>query len=173
MTVKIEEKKVLVAELKEIVNQSVSAIAAEYRGLTVSQMTELRSKARKAGVHMRVYRNTIARRAFQETDFACMVDALTGPLVLLLSRDEPGAAARILRDFIKANEKMQVRALALGAQLYSADQLGAIASLPSREEALTRLVCVMKAPVVKLARTLKEPVAEVVRVMGAVRDKKK
>lgn len=172
MAVKLEEKKALVAGLKQVALKSVSVVAAEYRGLTVSEMTELRSEARKAGLYMRVHRNTLARRAFQETDFARLADVLTGPLVLLLSQDEPGAAARILRDFAKTHEKVKVRAMAIGTQLYGSEHLATIANLPSRQEALTRLVCVMKAPIVRAVRTLKEPVAQMVRVMAAVRDSK-
>jgi large subunit ribosomal protein L10 len=172
VAVKLREKQEMVEALKAVAQKCVSAAVAEYRGLTVSQMTDLRSKARKANVYMRVYRNTIARRAFEDTEFSCLTEVLTGPLVLFLSQDEPGAAAKILRDFTKTNEKMRVRGMALGAKLYAPEQLDAIASLPSRTEALTRLVCVMKAPVVQFVRTVKEPVAQMVRVVAAVRDQK-
>lgn len=173
MPIKLDDKKAIVAELAEIANQSISAIAADYRGLTVSEMTELRATSRKAGVHMRVYRNTLARRAVDGTAFACLTDALVGPIVLLFSQDEPGAAARLLRDFIKAHENLEVRALALDGKLLGPDQLKAIASLPSREEALATLLSVMKAPITKFVRTVREPYAQVVRVLAAIADKKK
>lgn len=172
MAIKIDEKKAIVSELTEIANNAVSAIAADYRGLTVSEMTELRTKSRSAGVHMRIYRNTLARRAIKETSFACLTDVLVGPIVLLMSTDEPSAAARLLREFIKEHEKLEVRALALNGKLLAADQLKAVASLPSKEEALAQLLSVMKAPITKFVRTLREPYAQAVRVMAAVRDKK-
>lgn len=169
-----EDKKAIVAELTEIVStgKAVSAIAADYRGLTVAEMTELRRNARDSGVRMRVYRNTLARLAVEGTEFACLKEVLVGPTVLLFSVEEPGAAARVLRSFIKTHEALRVRALAMNGKLLAANQLDAVANLPSREEALTKLVFVMKAPVTQFVRTLKEPVAQFVRVVAAVRDQK-
>lgn len=172
MVMKLDGKKAVVAELSEVVKNAVSAIAADYRGLTVAELTELRAASRKAGVLMRVYRNTLARRAFVDTEFACLIESLVGPIVLLFSNNEPGAAARILRDFMKAHEHLEVRALALGGQLLGADQLKAVASLPSRDEAIARLMSVIQAPVTQFVRTLREPVAQAVRVLAAVRDTK-
>ncbi len=168
----IEEKKAIVTELTEIASHSVSAIAADYRGLTVSEMTELRKTARESGVKMRVYRNTLVRRAIKETPYACLDNVLTGPIVLLFSQEEPGAAARLVRDFVKQHERFEVRGLAIGGELLPPEKLKAVASLPSRAEALTLLVTVLKAPIVKFVRTLNEPVAQTVRVLAAVRDKK-
>lgn len=173
MSLNLEDKKAIVAELTQLASTSLSCVAADYRGLTVSQLTALRADARKAGVAMRVYRNTLARRAVKETSFACLNDALVGPLVLLFAREEPGAAAKLVRDFIKDNEKLEVRALALDGRLLGPDQLKAVASLPSRDEAIAQLMSVMKAPITKFVRTVKEPYAQVVRVMAAVRDQKK
>lgn len=172
MTLQLEDKKAIVAELVEVAKNSVSAAAANYRGLTVSQMTELRVAARAKNVKLRVYRNTLARRAFEDTDFACLRDALKGPIVMLFSQDEPGAAARLLKDFVEKFEPLEVKALALDGRLLGADQLKAVASLPSRDEALASLAAVLQAPVVKFVRTLNEPVAQFVRVMGQVRDQK-
>ena len=169
----LEGKKAVIAELSEIAKQSVSVVVADYRGLTVFEMTELRKNARKLGVKMGVYRNTLARRAIKETPYACLDEVLKGPVVLFFSQEEPGAAARLIRDFTKENERLAVRALALGGTLFSPDKLKAIASLPSRQEALTQLVAVMKAPITKFVRTLNEPVAQVVRVFAAVGDQKK
>jgi len=168
----LEQKQAIVAELSELAGKSISAVAADYRGLTVSEMTELRSVAREKGVVLRVYRNTLARRALKETSFACLEDAFVGPIVLLFSQEEPGAAARLLRDFIKKHENMEVRALAVDGQKLGSDQLEAVASLPSRDEAIALLMSVMQAPVTKLVRTLNEPVAQAVRVFGAIRDQK-
>ncbi len=172
MTLQLEQKKAIVAELAEVAKQSISAAAADYRGLTVSQMTDLRVAARAQNVKLRVYRNTLARRAFEGTDFACLREALVGPIVMLFSQDEPGAAARLLSDFVKKYEQLEVKALALDGQMLGADQLKAVASLPSRQEALSSLVVVLQAPVVKFVRTLNEPVAQLVRVMGQIRDQK-
>ncbi len=172
MALQLEQKKAIVAELVEVAKQSVSAAAADYRGLTVAEMTDLRVAARASNVKLRVYRNTLARRAFEGTDFACLREALVGPIVMLFSQDEPGAAARLLRDFAKKYEQLEVKALALDGQLLGADQLKAVASLPSRHEALSSLAAVLKAPVTKFVRTLNEPVAQMVRVTGQIRDQK-
>ena len=172
MALGLEQKKAMVAELTQMAKESVSVVAAAYRGLTVSQMTDLRSAARERGVRLRVYRNTLARRAFRDTSFACLCDALVGPMVLLFSQDEPGAAAKLLSEFIKKYERLQVCALALEGRLWGPDALMAIASLPSRQEALSSLAGVLQAPVVKFVRTLNEPVAQFVRVMGQIRDQK-
>ncbi len=171
MTLTFDDKKAIVTELTEVTGSAVSAIAADYRGLTVSEMTELRTNARQAGVLMRVYRNTLARRAIEETAFACLKEVLVGPIVLLFSQDEPGVAARLLREFIKVHAALKVRALVLDGNLLAPEQLEVIASLPSRKEALTQLVAVIQAPITKFVRTLKEPVAQMVRVMDAIRDK--
>lgn len=172
MTLRLEDKQAIVAELSEVAKHAVSAIAADYRGLTVSDMTDLHKSARDKGVHMKVYRNTLARRAIKETSFACLDEALTGPIVLFFAQEEPGAAARLIRDFVKQNETLEVKALAMDGQLLGPDQLKAVADLPSRDEAIATLMSVMQAPVTKFVRTLNEPVAQFVRVMGQVRDKK-
>jgi len=168
----LEQKKASVALFSDIASQAVSIAAAEYRGLKVSHMTALRVAARKNGVVLRVFRNTLARRALEGTQFACLADALTGPIVLLFSQDEPGAAARLLRDFIKTNESLKVRGFALEGKFIAGDQLQAVASMPSRFEALGQLASVIQAPVTKLVRTFNEPVAQFVRVLAAIRDKK-
>lgn len=175
MVLKLEDKKAIVAELAEVAAESISAVAADYRGLTVSEMTLLRMQSRQQNVKMRVYRNTLARRAFKDTRFAGLNEALTGPIVLFFGKEEPGAPARLIRDFIKktSNEKLMVRALALDGRVFPADQLKTVASLPSRHEALTSLVSVMKAPITQFVRTVREPVAQAVRVVAAVRDQKK
>lgn len=172
MPLNLEQKKAIVSDLAELAKVSISAIAADYRGLTVSEMTELRSSARAKGVKMRVYRNTLARRALEGTEFECLRDTLKGPIVLLFAQDEPGAAARMLQDFLKKSERLQVRALAIDGQKLGPDKLKAVASLPSRHEALASLAAVLQAPVVKFVRTLNEPVAQFVRAMGQVRDQK-
>ena len=168
MVLRLKDKEVIVAELKEIADSSLSVIAADYRGLTVSEMDELRNAARKSGVHLRVVRNTLSRRALQDTEFKCMHEALEGPVILAFSRNEPGAAARILKDFIVDHEKFVVKAIAVGGELFAANELDAVAKLPTRDEAIAMLMAVMKAPIVKLVRTLNETNAKLVRVVAAV-----
>ena len=172
MALNLEDKKAIVSELTAVASRSLSAIAADYRGMPVSAVNALRKSARDSGVLMHVYRNTLARRALQDTEFACLSDVLTGPIVLFFSQEDPGAAARIIRDF-KLSDKLQVRGLALSGRLLAPDQLKAVASLPTREEALARLLSVMKAPIVKFVRTVNEPVAQAVRAFNAVAEKKK
>lgn len=172
MALNLEAKKAIVEELSAVVAQSVSAVAADYRGLTVGEMTELRKQARDKGLYMRVVRNTLARRAVEGTEYACLTDALVGPMVLLFSQDEPGAGARLMRDFMKDHAKLEVKALALDGDLLGADQLKAVADLPSRDEALAQLMSVMKAPITKFVRTMAEPYASAVRVLGQIRDQK-
>ncbi|QLH42324.1 MAG: 50S ribosomal protein L10 [Coxiellaceae bacterium] len=172
MALKLEDKKAIVAEVSDVANSSVSAIAAEYRGLTVAEMTELRNKARQSDIYMRVVRNTLAQRALENTEYACLNSALVGPLVLLFARKDPGAAARLLRDFGKDHDKLVVKALALGGKLLGAESLKAVADLPTREQALGMLASVLIAPITKLARTLAEPQNMLARAVAAVRDQK-
>lgn len=173
MALTLEQKKAVVAEVAQDAARAISAVVADYRGLTVLEMTQLRKDARKVGVSLRVVKNTLTKRAFADTEFACLSEALTGPLVVALSTEAPGDAARLFKDFAKENEKLQVKALAVGGILYDASHLDAIASLPTRTEALTKLVVVMKAPIEKFVRTLAEPHAKMVRTISAVADKKK
>lgn len=168
----LEGKKTVVAEVAEIARGAHSVIAAEYRGMTVAEMTALRVKAREAAVHVRVVRNTLARRALQDTEFECMSEQLVGPLVLAFSEEEPGSAARVMRDFSKGNNKLVIKAAAFGGQVIDGTQIDVLATLPTREEALAKLLSVMLAPVSKLVRTLAEPQARVVRTLAAVRDKR-
>lgn len=167
-----EQKEAIVAEVAIVARSAQSAIAAEYRGLTVEQMTKLRFDARKAGVYLRVVKNTLARRALTDTGYACMSDSLKGPLVLAFSKEEPAAAARVMRNFAKDNDKLVVKAIALSGKLLTPGDLAALATMPTREEALSKLLAVMKAPIEKLARTLKAPADKLVRTMAAVRDQK-
>ncbi len=172
MSITLTQKQETVSELSALAGQSVSAIVADYRGLTVSDMTALRKSAREARVIMRIYRNTLARRALKGTEFSCLDDDLVGPTVLFFAQEEPGSAARVLRDFTKSNETLQVRALAIGGRRLAPSELKAMASLPSRDEALARLMAQMMAPVTQFVRTLNEPAAQLVRAVAAIRDQK-
>jgi large subunit ribosomal protein L10 len=169
---KLEDKKTIVSEVAGVAKQALSLIAAEYSGLTVEQLTALRKSARESGVYMRVVRNTLARRALEGTQFACIQSELVGPLLLAFSKDEPGAAARLMREFIKGNEKLKVKALVLDNQLLPATSLNKLASLPTRDEAIAQLMSVMKAPITQLVRTMAEPHAKLVRTFAAIRDMK-
>jgi large subunit ribosomal protein L10 len=168
----LERKKAVVTEVAEVAKGALSAIAAEYRGLTVDEMTALRVNARNAGVYMRVVRNTLARRAFEGTDFACMNDGLTGPLVLAFSREEPGSAARVMRDYAKDNDKLIIKLVSFGGKLLDTSEVGKLADLPTKDEAISRLMSVLKAPITKFVQTLSEPSAKLVRTLAAVRDQK-
>jgi large subunit ribosomal protein L10 len=168
----LEQKKAIVAELAGVAANAHSAVAAEYRGLSVEEMTQLRVLARDAGVHLRVVKNTLARRAFEGTDFECLKDSLTGPLVLAFSQEDPGSAARVVDEFAKGHEKLVVRNAAIGGKLLEAADVPNLAKMPTYDEAISLLMAVMKAPVEKLARTLAEPHAKLVRTVAAVRDQK-
>lgn len=172
MALNLEDKKALVAEVNAEASRAVSVVAAEYRGLSVTQMTELRSKARAAGVYMRVVKNTLARKAVVGTSFECLGPVLKGPLVLAFSKDDPGAAARVIKAFSKDNDKLVTTAVSLGGQLLTAKSLDQVASLPTREQALAMLMGVMKAPIQKLVGTLQAAPSKLVRTLAAVRDQK-
>lgn len=167
MALRLEDKKALVAEVNAVAKEALSAVAAEYRGLTVEQMTALRKKAREAGVYVRVVKNTLAKRAVEGTDFECLKEALTGPLVLAFSQEDPGAAARIVKDFTKENDKLVAKAVSISGQLYSAAEIERLASLPTLDQARAMLLGVLQAPYAKLVRTLAEPGAQLARVLNA------
>lgn len=172
MTITLAAKKAVVEEVTEVASQAISAVVADYRGLTVNQMTQLRNQARKSGVYLRVVRNTLSRRAFENTQFACMNEKLVGPLFVALSLNAPSDAARMLKDFVKTFEKLEIKALSVGGKLYAPEQLELVASLPTRDEALSKLMYVMKAPVEKFVRTVAAPHTKLVRTVAAVRDQK-
>ena len=137
MPLNLEDKKALVTEVSAIAAKAQSVVAAENRGITVGQMTELRAKARSQGVYMRVVKNTLARKALVGTSFEVIGPKLKGPLVLAFSKDDPGAAARVVKDFAKANEKLVPTLVSIGGQVLSGKDLEKVASLPTREQALS------------------------------------
>ena len=169
MPLNLEDKRALVAEVNAVAAHAQSVVAAEYRGLTVGQMTELRAKARAQGVYMRVVKNTLARKALAGTTFEPIGPSLKGPLVLAFSRNDPGAAARVVKDFAKANDKLVATLVSLGGQVLPGKDIEKVASLPTREQALALLMGVLKAPIQKLVSTLAEPQAKLVRTLAAVR----
>lgn len=172
MTLTLAAKQAVVEEVAEVASKAISAVVADYRGLTVNQMTQLRSAARQQGVYLRVVKNTLTRRAFENTEFKCLSDKLVGPLFVALSMNSPSDAARLLKEYVKPFEKLQIKALAVGGVLYGADQLEAVASLPTYDEAISKLMFVMKAPIEKFVRTLNEPTAKLARTVAAIKDKK-
>lgn len=172
MTITLAAKKAVVEEVSIVAAKAISAVVADYRGLTVNQMTQLRSEARNKGVYLRVVRNTLTRRAFENTQFSCLSDKLVGPLFIALSLEAPSDAARLVKEFSKTFEKLEVKALSVGGKVYEADQLEVVASLPTMDEALAKLMYVMKAPVEKFVRTLNEPTAKMVRTIAAIKDTK-
>ncbi len=167
MALRLEDKKALVQEVNAVAGDSVTAVAAEYRGLTVSDMTELRREARNAGVYLRVVKNTLARRAVEGTAFECMRDELKGPILLAFAKEDPGAAARVIKDFAKEHQALQAVALSAGGQLMPASDLSKLADLPTLDQARAMLLGVMLAPMGQLARTLAEPPAMLARTLSA------
>lgn len=172
MALTLEQKKAVVAEVSEVAKSAHSAVAAEYRGITVEKMTEMRAKARNEGVYLKVAKNTLVKRAVEGTEFECMAEDLTGPLLFAFSIEDPGAAARLIKDFSKGEDKLVVRLVAMGAKLYQASELERLASMPTRDQAISMLMGVMKAPIEKFVRTLAEPHTKLVRTIAAVRDSK-
>jgi large subunit ribosomal protein L10 len=172
MSQNLEQKKALVAEVHDVASSAHSVVAAEYRGLSVTQITDLRAKARKAGVYVRVVKNTLARRAVSGTSFECIAPQLKGPLILAFSKDDPGAAARVVKAFAKDHDKLVATLVSLGGQVLGPKSIDQVASLPTRAQALAMLLGVLKAPITKLVRTLVEPHAKLVRTLAAVKDQK-
>jgi len=167
MALRLEDKKALVKEVNAVAGDSVTAVAAEYRGLTVAEMTALRKEARDAGVYMRVVKNTLARRAVEGTEFECMQETLKGPILLAFAKDDPGAAARVIKNFAKEHGALQAVSLSAGGQLLPASDLATLADLPTLDQARAMLLGVMMAPMTKLARTLAEPSAMLARTLSA------
>jgi len=172
MALKLEDKKALVAEVNGVAKRALSAVAAEYRGLTAGKFDILRTKARENAVYLHVVKNTLATKAVEGTEFECLKPALVGPLVLGFSLEDPGAVGRVIKDFAKDNDKLVVKAVAVGGTLYGAKDIERLASLPTKEQALAMLMGVMKAPISKFVRTLAEPAAKVTRAVKAVGDAK-
>ena len=172
MALRLEDKKALVAEVNEVAQRAHSVVAAEYRGLSVAKLTDLRAKARASRVYMRVVKNTLARRAVAGTQFECVGAKLKGPLILAFSEDDPGAAARLIKAFAKDNVQLVPTLVSLGGVVMSGQDLEKVASLPTKDQALAQLLGVLKAPIGKFVRTLAEPHAKLVRTIAAVKDQK-
>lgn len=154
MALNLEGKKAVVEEVAQYAAKAHSAVAAEYRGLSVSEMTQLRKTARETGVYLRVVKNTLAKRAVSGTELECMQEGLVGPLLLAFSMEDPGSAARLIHDFAKSHDKLIAKVIAIGGVSYGTSELARLASLPTRDQGISLLMSIMKAPVEKLARTL-------------------
>jgi large subunit ribosomal protein L10 len=168
----LEAKKQIVSEVAEVAATAHSAIAADYSGISVGDMTALRAKAREDSVYLRVVKNNLARRALADTEFECMSEGLTGPMILAFSQEDPGSAARVIKDFVKEQNKFEVKMIALGGELMDASQLDTLAKMPTRDQAIAILMATLKAPVEKLTRTMNEVPGKLVRCIAAVRDQK-
>ncbi len=162
MALGFEDKKAIVAEVTEAAKGALSAVAADSRGVTVAKMTALRKSAREAGVYMRVVRNTLLTRAVEGTDFACMNDVFVGPTLIAFSNEHPGAAARLFKEFAKANDKFSIKGGAFQGEFIPAAQIDRLATLPTYEEALAKLMATMK----------EAAAGKLVRTFAALRDKK-
>jgi large subunit ribosomal protein L10 len=168
----LEGKKQIVSEVNQAANSALSAVLADYHGVTVSDMTALRKIARENKVYLRVVRNTLLKKAVVDTEFECIQEALIGPTILAFSEEDPGAAARVLKDFAEENEEFEIKALSVGGKLLDAGQIDVLATLPTHDQALSILMSVMLAPVTKLVRTLNEVPSKITRGVAAVRDQK-
>ena len=169
MALRLEDKQAMVTEVQAVARVAHSVVAAEYRGLTVTQINGLRAKARQSGVYMRVVKNTLARKAVAGTPYECIAGSLKGPLILAFSREDPGAAARVVKEFAKTHDKLVPTMVSLGGRVFPATDLDRVASLPTKAQALAMMLGVLKAPISKLVRTLAEPHAKLVRTVDAVR----
>lgn len=172
MAIRLEDKQQIVSEVNQAASSALSAVLADYRGVTVEDMTALRKNARDNKVYLRVVRNTLLKRAVVDTEFECIQEVLVGPTILALSQEDPGAAARVLKDFAKENDEFEIKALSVGGELMDANQIDVLAKLPTLDQARSILMSVMLAPVTKLARTVNEVPSKVTRAVAAVRDQK-
>lgn len=172
MAIRLEDKQQIVSEVNQAASSALSAVLADYRGVTVEDMTALRKNARANKVYLRVVRNTLLKRAVADTEFECIQEVLVGPTILAFSQEDPGAAARVLKDFAKENDDFEIKALSVGGQLMDASQIDVLAKLPTMDQARSMLMSVMLAPVTKLARTMNEVPSKVTRAVAAVRDQK-
>lgn len=170
MSLTLEQKQAIVSEVSDIAAKAPTAIAAEYTGLNVAELTELRRSARDAGIYLKVVRNTLARRALEGTRFDCMREGLVGPMLLAFSNDEPGSAAKVIHEFTKRNEKLVVKLVAADGKLLKAGDVERLATLPSLDQARAMLLGLFQAPMAKFVRVLSEPPAKFARLLAARRD---
>jgi len=166
------EKVKIVEEVKEVASSASSLVISDARGLKVSELTEIRTKANQSGIHIQVIKNSLAKLAFEGTDFGCSDEVLTGPSIFAFSFDEPGAAAKLLKSYAKNFDDLEIKALVVEGQLLDGGQIDILAKLPSRDEAYGLIASVLQAPVSKFATLLNEVPSKLARVLTAVRDSK-
>ena len=171
MALNISEKKDVVKEISEIASSAQSAVAAEYRGLTVSELSVLRDNARDLGVYVKVVKNSLAKIAIKDTNFECMDSSLKGPLIFAFSKEDLGSAAKLVNDFKKDNELLKPVVVAVNGELVDVEKLSQIAALPNKEQAISTLMAVMKLPIEKLTQTLAAPNVKLVRTLSAYKIK--
>ena len=167
MALDLAQKKALVADVNAVAASSLSAVIAEYRGLTVAEMTDLRTEARNAGVYMKVVKNSLARRAVEGTPFECIQPSLRGPLLLAFSREDPGSAARVVKGFSREHPNLATVSVAVGGELYDATSLDRVAALPNLDEARAMLLRTLNGPMTQLVRLLSEPGSMLARALKA------
>ena len=167
------EKEKIVGEVKEVASNASSLVISDARGLKVSELSEVRQKATQSGIHIQVIKNSLAKLAFEGTDFGCSDEVLVGPSLFAFSFEEPGAAAKLLKTYAKNFDNLDIKALVVEGQLLDGSQIDILASLPSKDEAYGLIANVLQAPVTKFATLLNEVPSKLARVLSAVHDKKK
>ena len=172
MPLRIDDKKVAVKELNEVANKAISALAADYHGTSVSELTKLREEARNSSVYLKVIRNTLAKRALTDTKFSCFNELLTGPTILAFSLEDPADAAKLANNFIKVNSNFKVKGLSMGDTLLELSRLSDIANLPNKEEAIAQLAGLLNAPLVKFVSLMNEIPTKLTRTLEAVKQQK-
>jgi large subunit ribosomal protein L10 len=172
MALSLVQKKAVVAEIASVAANAHALVVAEYTGITVEDFTEMRAEARKTGVFLKVAKNTLVKIAVKGTEFECVADSLVGPMIYAFSQEDPGCAARLVKEYAKKNDKLVTKLVSIGGKMFEASELGRLASLPTKDQAISQLMSVMKAPVEKFVRTLAEPTVKMVRTIVAIRDQK-
>lgn len=165
---KLEDKKSIVTQVAGVASRALSAVAIDYRGLKSNEMTEIRVKARQANVHLQVIRNTLADRALEGTEFACLAQALNGPIFLAFSLDDPGAVGRLLCEFLDKFDVLSVKAIAIGGKLLEPERIKDVAKIPTRNQAIAMLMSVMKAPISNLVCVMSAPHMQLLRTFAAI-----
>ena len=171
MGLSLEQKQATVSEVSAKLGSAQAVIVAEYRGLDVARVTQLRARARKSGLYLKVLKNTLARRAVKGTPFEKLAEQMSGPLMYGIA-DDPVAGAKVLSEFAKENEQFVIRGGAMPNTVMTPKEVGALAALPSRQELLAKLAGTLQAPMAKLVRTMNEVPGKFVRALAAVRDAK-
>ena len=172
MPLRIEDKHIVVQELHAIASSSIAGAIADFSGLNVTEITELRTKARESGVYLKVVKNTLSKRAFSDTSFECLVENLKGPIIIALSKDDLASPARLFKDFSKDYQHLKTVSLAIDGNIFPASDLERIAQLPTKQEAYSIIVRLLQAPIEKAVRTLKEIPTKFTRMTVAVKDNK-